>query len=123
MAWKGWKPNVNMKHVKIKTIENEGMVMSDFGYYDSEKSKASYEMAPEIKHYDRRNRGGAIFGKANITAAMHGVGLNASNVTVEQTSRPGLWFVSDVTGTVDDTKKAAGYYAYSAVQSVMSNLF
>ena len=123
MAWKGWKPNINMKHVKIKTIENEGMVMSDFGYYDSEKSKASYEMAPEIKHYDRRNRGGAIFGKANITAAMHGVGLNASNVTVEQTSRPGLWFVSDVTGTVDDTKKAAGYYAYSAVRSVMSNLF
>lgn len=123
MAWKGWKPNVNMKHVKIKTIENEGMIMSDFGYYDSEKSKASYEMAPEIKHYDRRNRGGAIFGKANITAAMHGVGLNASNVTVEQTSRPGLWFVSDVTGTIDDVKKAAGYQAYNAVQSVMSNLF
>lgn len=123
MTWRGWKPNVNMKHVKIKTIENEGMIMSDFGYYDSEKSKASYEMAPDIKHYDRRSKGGAIFGKANITAAMHGVGLNASNVTVQQTSRPGLWFVSDVTGTIDDTKKAAGYYAYSAVQSVVSNLF
>lgn len=123
MAWKGWKPNVNMKHVKIKTIENEGMVMSDFGYYDSEKSKASYESAPEIEHYDRRSKGGAIFGKASITAAMHGVGLNASNVTVNPTSRPGLWFVSDVTGTVDDVKKAAEYQAYNAVQSVVSNLF
>ena len=123
MAWAGWKPNVNMKHVKIKTIENEGMIMSDFGYYESEKSKLSYEMAPDIDNYDQRSKGGAIFGKLNITAAMHGVGLNASNVSVEPTSRPGLWFVSDVTGTANDIKKAASYQAVTAVQSVMSNLF
>ena len=97
--------------------------MSDFGYYESEKSKLSYEMAPDIDNYDQRNKGGAIFGKLNITAAMHGVGLNASNVSVEPTSRPGLWFVSDVTGTADDIKKAASYQAVTAVQSVMSNLF
>ena len=45
MAWKGWKPNVNMDHVKMKTIESEGMLLSDFGYYESEKSKAQYEKA------------------------------------------------------------------------------
>ena len=123
MAWAGWKSNVNMKQVKIKTVENESMIMSDFGYYESEKSKLSYEMAPDIDNYDQRNKGGAIFGKLNITAAMHGVGLNASNVSVEPTSKPGLWFVSDVTGTADDIKKAASYQAVTAVQSVMSNLF
>ena len=124
MAWVGWKPNVNMKHVKIKTIENEGMIMSDFGYYDSEKAKASFEMAPDIENYDQRSRaGGSVLGAVNLKASLHGLGLNASNITVEQTSRPGVWFVSDVVGTASDVKKAAGYQAAMAVQSVMNNLF
>lgn len=75
-----------MKHVKMKTIENEGMLMSDFGYYDSEKSKASFEMAPDIKNFSQMSS----LGRINIMGALHGVGLNASNVTVEQTSNPGL---------------------------------
>ena len=43
MAWRGWKPNVNLKHVKMKTIENEGMLLSDFGYYESEKEHGYHE--------------------------------------------------------------------------------
>lgn len=119
-TWRGWKPNINMKHVKIKTIENEGMVMSDFGYYDSEKSKPSFEKAPDIKNYDR---GSGIRNKLNMVTSLHGVGLNASNVTVEQTSNPGLWIIGDVTGTASDVKKAASYQALNAVQGVVSTLF
>ena len=120
MAWKGWKPNINMKHIKIKTIENEGMVMSDFGYYDSEKSKASFEMAPDIERYSQSN---AITGRLNMMGALHGLGINASNVTVEQTSNPGMWILSDITGSAYDVKKAASYQALNAINGVVNAIF
>lgn len=118
-TWRGWKPNINMKHVKIKTVENEGMIMSDFGYYDSEKSKASFEMAPDIENYSQKSR----FSRFNMLGALHGVGLNVSNVTVEQTSNPGLWIVSDVTGSAYDVKKAAKYQALNAINSAVNSIF
>lgn len=118
-GWRGWKPSVNMKHVKIKTIENEGMVMSDFGYYESEKSKASFDNAPDIKNI---NSSGIMHG-INLTTSLHGLGINAQNVSVEQTSNPGLWIISDITGTASDVKKATTYEAMKAMQGVLSTLF
>lgn len=122
-TWRGWKPSVNLKHVKIKTIENEGMIMSDFGYYDSEKSKASYSMAPEIRSFDQAHRGGVAMEKLNMTMALNGAGLSATNVSVEPTSNPGMWIIGDITGTASDMKKAATYEAHKAVANVFSTLF
>ena len=64
----------------MKTIENEGMLLSDFGYYESEKAKPQYMMAPEIDNYDR---GGGL-GMATYTrlaAELKGAGVNLSNIS------------------------------------------
>ena len=109
MNWKGWKPNVNMKHVKMKTIENEGMLLSDFGFYDSEKSKAAYHEAPDIENYDSGLSG--ILSRTNLVTTMSGFGLSLQNVSVEPTSSPGLWIVGDVTRNVSDSFSVASYGA------------
>lgn len=111
MAWKGWKPNVNIKHVKMKTIENEGMLLSDFGFYESEKSKASYYEAPDIENYDS-SISGAI-SRTNLLTAMSGFGLKLQNVSVEPTSSPGLWIVGDVTRNINDGLTLTSYGARS----------
>lgn len=107
MGWKGWKPNVNIKHVKMKTIENEGMLLSDFGFYESEKSKAAYYEAPDIENYDSAISG--ILSKTNLLTTMSGLGLSLQNVSVEPTSSPGLWIVGDVTRNVNDGLALASY--------------
>lgn len=120
MAWKGWKPNINLKHVKMKTIENEGMLFSDFGYYESEKSKPSYEMAPSIKDYDKKS---GQFYRTNLIGALHGFGINHCNVSVEPTSSPGMWIVGDIKDTAKDISKVIGYESNSIVQNVIGSIF
>ena len=105
VGWRGWRPNVNLKYVKMKTIENEGMLLSDFGYYESEKAKTTFEDAPDIRNYNNGN----MFHTANIKAVMKGHGLHLHNVSVEKTRAPGIKIVGDVKEKVEDYKDAAGY--------------
>ena len=121
MAWRGWKPNVNLKHVKMKTIQNEGMLLSDFGYYESEKSKMEYHMAQGIEDFDKGQ--GAISYISNMTGALSGLGVSVQNISVEPTSAPGLWIAADVKQTVKDVGKMGGYAVTSGVQSLTSLLF
>ena len=104
--WRGWKPNVNLKHVKMKTIQNEGMLLSDFGYYDSEKAKMTFDDAPEIENYDQ---GQGPFTDVRIKSIMHGNGIMLHNVSVSKTRAPGLWVVGDVKEKVRDRAKVTGY--------------
>lgn len=121
MGWKGWKPNVNLKHVKMKTIQNEGMLLSDFGYYDSEKSKMDYAMAPDIDNFDSGT--GTLSYLTNMTAALSGVGMSIQNISVEPTSAPGLWIVGDIKQTAKDAVKIGNYAVTSGVQTLTSLLF
>lgn len=73
----------------MKTIQNEGMLLSDFGYYDSEKSKMDYAMAPDINNFDSGGKNTLSY-MANMTAALSGVGMTVQNISVEPTSAPGL---------------------------------
>lgn len=118
MNWKGWKPNVNMKHVKMKTIENEGMMLSDFGFYESEKSKAAYYEAPDIEKYDSGNS--SILSRANLLTTLSGFGLSLQNVSVEHTSSPGLWIVGDVTRNINDGLALTSYGARSLSNSFIN---
>lgn len=115
MFWKGWKPNVNLKYVKMKTIQNEGMMLSDFGYYESEKSKPTYEAALSINDYSKNS--GLLY-RTNLLTSLHGMGIGPMNISVKTTSAPGLWIFSDVVNTANDVKKAAGYRVANAAQSL-----
>ena len=121
MVWKGWKPNVNLKHVKMKTIQNEGMLLSDFGYYESEKSKMEYHMAPGIEDFDKGQ--GAISYISNMTGALTGLGMSVQNISVEPTSAPGLWIAADIKQTAKDVGKIGGYAVASGAQTLTSLLF
>lgn len=121
MAWRGWKPNVNLKYVKMKTIQNEGMLLSDFGYYESEKSKMDYHMAPDIHNYNKGQ--GTLSYLSNMTAALSGLGMSVQNISVEPSSAPGLWIAADVKQTTKDVKKIGSYAVNSGVQTLTSLLF
>ena len=47
--WAGWLPQIDLKDVEIKTIMNEGMNLSDFGFYDSQARDPNVLMAPELE--------------------------------------------------------------------------
>lgn len=105
VGWRGWRPNVNLKYVKMKTVENEGMLLSDFGYYESEKSKVTFEDAPDIENFNR----GTILHSAKIKAVMKGHGLHVHNVSIEKTRAPGIKIIGDVKERVEDRTDATGY--------------
>ena len=119
MAWRGWKPNVNLKHVKMKTIQNEGMLLSDFGYYESEKSKMQYHMAEGINDFDK----GGLHYMSNMVTALSGLGVSLQNISVEPTSSPGLWIVGDIKQTATDVMKVGQYGIASGLSGLTSILF
>ena len=121
MGWRGWKPNVNLKHVKMKTIQNEGMLLSDFGYYESEKSKIEYHMAEGINDYEAGRSGLGYM--ASMKSTLSGLGVSLQNISVEPTSAPGLWIVGNIKQTVSDTMKVGEYAVTSGIQGLTSFLF
>ena len=112
--WAGWTPQVDLDNVKIKTIENEGMLLSDFGLYDSQKIEADYITAPEINNYDKNNANGLSLAK-NITNVLNGYGLTGVKVTVDSTNTKGINVIYNVT----ESMKITGY----KIENAMNNLF
>ena len=106
MSWKGWKPNVNMDHVKMKTIESEGMLLSDFGYYESEKSKAQYDRAEALKPSKRHS---SISVRGKLMSIMQGMGMPLTNISVEETSSPGISILGDFQQQAQDVASLASY--------------
>ena len=120
LGWRGWRPNVQLKHVKMKTVENEGMLLSDFGYYDSEKAKVTFESAPDIENYDAGSR--HIFHAATIRAILKGHGLHLHNISIEKTRAPGIKVVGDIKEKAEDYKDA-GSYGVSKIAYKLGSLF
>ena len=119
LGWRGWKPNVDLKHVQMKTIQNEGMALSDFGFYESEKAKASYQLAPDINNYDNTTLPFGLGNRANLMLALGGHGLSIQNVSVETTSAPGLWIVGDIKQRASEVGTIAG----RSIDKTLSTLF
>ena len=120
IGWKGWKPNINLKHVQMKTIENEGMLLADFGFYDSEKGKAAFTLAPDIDNYDR-GKGFSLFDNLRLLAEMKGLGLGLTNVSIEKTSAPGVWIGADIKQNIEDRAEVAGSIVGTTLQSLAAN--
>ena len=100
--WSGWTPQVDLEKVKIKTIENEGMLLSDFGIYDSQANEPSTIMAPEID--DIHNSGDTITLQSRLTSALNGAGLIGVKVTVEPSQGRGIQVISNITNSLKITE-------------------
>ena len=120
VGWRGWKPNVNLKHVKMKTIQNEGMLLADFGFYESEKGKASYSIAPDIEGYDHSSPF-SMFNGLRLLSEMKGLGLGLTNVSIDRTSTPGMWISADIKQSISDRTELATNSMGNVMQSLVSN--
>ena len=91
--WSGWRPNVDLTNVEIKTIHNEGMLLSDFGHYESQLREQEVINAPNLRPQEASN---AAFMSANLVTSLQGMGLTGVNVNVERSSSPGLNIIADI---------------------------
>ena len=119
VTWRGWKPNINLKHVKMKTIQNEGMLLSDFGFYESEKGKAAYQLAPDIDNYDSGSLG--FNSTLRLKAEMKGFGVRMSNVSIEKTSAPGFWITADMKQSIEERAEYGANSIHNGIQSFVAN--
>ena len=65
---------------------NEGMMLSDFGYYDSEKDKPEVRAATPIQ-FDHEN---ALLMRTNLMAIMNGLGITDSEVSILPSQQSGV---------------------------------
>lgn len=114
MFWSGWNPQVNLDNVKMKTIENEGMLLSDFGMYDSNKSDPSAMMAPEISNINESSSPLAI--QRDLIGLLNGAGLSGVDVSVEPSKESGFQLITNIT-------RVASYNMQERVKSVMYGMF
>lgn len=87
MLWRGWNADKDLDSYKIKTIENEGMLLSDFGYYESERYKPEHQTASPI-HYQASTSPLTL--KMNLQAAMNGLGITDSEVSILPSQQSGI---------------------------------
>lgn len=114
LSWSGWKPNVDLDNVKMKTIENEGMLLSDFGIYESKKEEPAYINSPGIKEMNQSSSPLAI--QRDLLRLLNGSGLQGVEVSVDQSQSPGLQVVSNIT-------RMASYNLQENVRSMLGNIF
>ena len=97
----------------------EGMLLADFGFYDSEKAKASYTLAPDIENYDQGHGGITTF--LNLGAELRGLGVMTSNVSIERTGTPGFWITSDIKQSIEDRYEIGSHSLGVSIQGLVSN--
>ena len=82
-----------LENVKAKTIQNEGMLLSDFGIYDSQKDDSGYKTAPVIR--DIRENTNILELRKNLFSTLTGVGLTGVEVSIQESDRHGIQIISD----------------------------
>ena len=92
--WSGWDPSISLDNVKIKTIENEGMLLSDFGVYESQLEDPEYRSSPEIMDY--QNPTSIIPMIKNLTGSLRGIGLTGVDVSVTPSNKPGIQMIANI---------------------------
>jgi hypothetical protein len=107
----------------MKTVQNEGMLLADFGFYESEKAKAAYTVAPDIDNYDEPNRRFSMFNSIRLMSEMKGLGLGLTNVSIDRTSAPGLWIAGDIKQSIEDRTEIASNSMSNLMQGLASNFF
>lgn len=87
MAWEGWEAQNNLDSYKVKTIMNEGMLLSDFGYYDSERDKPEVRNATPVAYHKGTS---PLVLQLNLLTALNGLGITDSQVSVLPSQQSGI---------------------------------
>lgn len=92
MFWRGWRPKNDIENVQIKTIENEGMLLSDFGIYESAKRNPGYDKSDSL-NYDKETS--ILTLRSSLLSSLNGLGLAFADVSIEPSQMPGIQMVAD----------------------------
>ena len=114
LSWAGWNPQVDLDNVKMKTIENEGMLLSDFGMYESQKGEPAYMYSPEIK--DMNSPTSALAIQKDLLGLLNGLGLQNVEVSVDQMQGEGFNVISNIT-------RIGSYNLQEKVKTTLENIF
>lgn len=114
MFWRGWTPQVDMEHVKMKTIKNEGMLLSDFGIYESQGNEPAAVVAPTVGKFDKANAGGLGL-QARLQGELQGLGLSGVKVSVTPSSANGI----EVFANIANSLKTTEYKIRDGINQVM----
>lgn len=114
LSWSGWNPSSNLDNIKIKTIENEGMLLSDFGMYDSQKDEPAYMASPEIGNMRQPTSPLAI--QRDLMGLLNGIGFQNVEVSVDQSQNSGFEIISNIS-------RITTYNLQEKISSTLGNIF
>ncbi len=80
-AWIGWRPDIDLKDIEVKTIANEGMNLSDFGFYESQLRQPEVINAPEVHLH-----GSTAELTSNLKRILEGQGLEDVDISISSAS-------------------------------------
>lgn len=78
-AWVGWRPDVDLKNIEVKTIDNEAMNLSDFGFYESQLRDPNVASAEPL---NIRQKSKNVDIKTSLKHILVGKGLKDVDVNV-----------------------------------------
>lgn len=77
--WYAWRPDIDLKNVEVKQIANEGMLLSDFGFYESQLRDPAVKNAPTINNGNAHEVGMI---SSRLKRVLQGQGLKNVNISV-----------------------------------------
>ena len=80
LFWAGWRPDVDLRNVEVKTISNEGMMLADFGYYSTQLEDPAVINAPQASPFNDSN---VLTMRASLLSELKGYGLTGVDVRIE----------------------------------------
>ena len=111
ITWSGWRPDVDLKDIEIKTIKNEGLLLSDFDIYDSEAKKPEVIFAPNIGP-NKKSNNSALGLKFKLLGIMNGLGLRNVAIDVNPSS------LMDTNINIDIVKTATAMVNHSIKKEI-----
>lgn len=77
--WKGWRPDVDLNDIAVKTVANEAMNLSDFGFYESSLREPEVKEATPLPYNERNDD---INISSELRSLLKGKGLHDVEVSV-----------------------------------------
>ena len=116
--WEGWRPDVDLRDIEVKTVENEAMNLSDFGFYESQLRNPG-AIAAEPLPYNEENRDVNV--SSALRKALRGRGLKNVEVDVVERNSMGPTEIVANIGTwagIDHQRDVESAFAYTELHHV-----
>gem|GEM_PF-5701089 len=96
-----WRQENELENVNMKTIQNEGMLLGDYGYHESQSLNAGINHITNIKSQRFTNSLNLV---ASINTILKGMGLVGVDVNVSPSSKMGVEVKANIMNTSSNTQ-------------------